>query len=497
MSKQVIVVGAGLGGLAAAASLAASGLEVEVFEKNEHLGGKLNLLEQDGFTFDLGPSVIILPHLLRRVFERAGRNMDDYVRLVELTPQWRSFFEDGTVIDLHPDMARMEEELAKLGSSSRGYWRFIEYSRRLYQFSEEAYLERGADTVRELLRGHGVRETLRGIDSFSTLHQGVARHVKEPHLRDMLDFFVKYVGSSAYDAPAMLNMLPYSQLGWGLWYVEGGMYNLARGYARLLDELGVQVHLGAEVTQIVRSGARVQGVVVRGDSATHRADYVVSNMEVIPAYRDLLNLRDHPLLARYEKRFEPASSGLVVHLGVDRAYPQLTHHNFFFSRDQESFWHQVHHDKHLPDDPTLHVVYPSVSNDALAPEGQHVLMVLSHVPYGQDSPFTAADYQALEDRVLAKLERMGLTDLRKHVVTKHVLVPEDLERLYRSNHGAIYGVVSHRTKNFALKAPKQSELYPNLYFVGGSVNPGGGTPMVTLSGQLVAAHIAREAAGQD
>lgn len=482
--KRVIVIGAGLGGLSAATCLAAQGYQVRIFEKNERIGGKLNLLQQDGFEFDLGPSIVILPQLFRATFERAGVAMEDYVPLDELQPQWRCFWEDGVRVDLHADMARMEAELARFGPESTGWWSFMEYSRTLLRFSQKAYMDRGADGIMEVLSGQRLWEVIEGTDPIATMAGGIARHVVEPHLRDMLGFFIKYVGSSCFDAPALMNLLPYSQLGWGLWYVRGGMYNLARGYERLLAELGVEVRLEAEVVGLDTEGDRVTGVRL-ADGSRHEAAFVVSNMEVIPAYRELLDVPPK-LMKRYESRFEPAASGLVVHLGVDRVYPQLEHHNFFFSRDLEDFLDCIHRRKQLPEDPTIYLVSASVTNPAIAPPGHSVIKILPHIPPIQDPPFGPADYAALEERVYDKLERMGLEGLRAHTVTKHVLVPDDLERMYRSNRGAIYGVLSHRTRNYALKAPKQSELHPNLFFVGGSVNPGGGTPMVTLCGQLVA-----------
>lgn len=486
--KQVIVIGAGLGGLSAATCLAAQGYKVTIFEKNQQIGGKLNFLQQDGFEFDLGPSIIILPDLFKATFERAGVKMEDYVQLVELQPQWRCFWEDGVTVDLHSDMARMEAELAKLGSDNTdGWWTFMEYSRKLMRFSQKAYMERGADGIREILSGQSLLDVIKGTDAVGlvdTMSGGIAKRIKEPHLRDLLGFFIKYVGSSCFDAPAIMNLLPYSQLGWGLWYVRGGMYKLAHGYERLLGELGVNVHLGAEVVGIDTKGDQVTGVRL-ADGTTHEADFVVSNMEVIPAYRELLNAPSK-LMKNYEKNFEPAASGLVVHLGVNKVYPQLEHHNFFFSKDLEDFLDCIHRRKLLPEDPTIYLVSASVTNPDIAPPGHSVIKILPHIPAIQDPPFGPEDYAALEERVYDKLERMGLTDLRKHTVTKHVLVPDDIERMYRSNKGAIYGVLTHRTKNYALKLPKQSELYPNLFFVGGSVNPGGGTPMVTLCGQLVA-----------
>ncbi len=487
--KKVVVIGGGLGGLSAAISLATDGFDVALYEKNEKLGGKLNFADIKGFSFDLGPSIIILPHLFRRIFERAGKVMEDYVELQELQPHWRSFFEDGTVIDLHPDMSRMERELEKLGEDAEGYWSFMEYSRRMWKFSEEAYLERGADTLPELLQGYNPSELWEGVDLRRSVYQGVARTIKDQHLRDMLAFFIKYIGSSPYDAPGHLNLLAYSQMGYGLWYVKGGMYNLARGYAKLMEELGVEVHLKAEVTSIERSGSSVTGVTL-ADGARVDADVVVSNMEVIPAYKRLLG-EGGAMLRRYEVMFEPAASGLVLHLGVDRDYPQLEHHNFFFSRDPKRFLDTIHRRKKLPEDPNIYLVYPTKTNKDIAPEGHHIIKALPHVPYIQDRPFSTQDYQDLKERVLDKLERMGLVDLRQHIVVEDMLVPEDLERMYYSNKGAIYGVVSNRWKNLSFKAPKRSEKYRNLFFVGGSVNPGGGTCMVVLSGQNVAREISK------
>ena len=488
--KKVVVIGAGLGGISAAISLATEGFDVELHEKNDKVGGKLNFLEKDGYSFDLGPSIIILPHLFRRLFDRAGRVMEDYVELQELQPQWRSFFEDGVVVDLHSDMRLMERELEKLGPAASGYWDFVAYSRRQWKFAEEGYLERGADRSLDIVRGFGPLEIATGCDIASTMQQGVDRYVKEPHLRHMLGFFIKYVGSSPYDAPGMMNLLPYSQLGYGLYYVKGGMYNLARGYLRLMEDLGVEVHVGSEVTSIVKDGRRVRGVSL-ADGRTVEADAVVSNMEVIPAYERLLDERG-PLMKRYRHMFEPAASGLVLHFGVDKDYPALEHHNFFFSADPKRFLHTIHRRKQLPEDPNIYLVCPTKTNPALAPKGHSIIKALPHIPPIQPRPFSREDYLALKERVLDKLERMGLTDLRKHVVVEDMLVPEDLERMYYSNRGAIYGVVSDRKRNLALKAPKQSEVYDNLFFVGGSVNPGGGTCMVVLSGQNVAHMVAKQ-----
>ncbi len=275
----------------------------------------------------------------------------------------------------------------------------------------------------------------------------------------------------------------------------GGLYQLARALNRRLEEVGVTVCLEHEVLQIDTSGKAVTGVQVRrpgGHVQTLHADYVVSNMEVIPAMRRLLG-SPRRVMKRL-RRFEPACSGIVLHLGLDRVYPHLAHHNFFYSRNQHAHFNRVFVEKKLPDDPTIYVVAPTRTDPSQAPAGCDNIKILPHIPYiDERHPYTREDYLALKDLCLDKLERMGLTDLRRHIIVEDFWTPFDIEARYASNCGSIYGVVCDRRKNFAFKAPRKSPQYRNLYFVGGSVNPGGGMPMVVLSGQ----HVARAIAEQD
>lgn len=481
--KKVLIVGGGLGGISAAASLACDGYAVEIFEKNPHLGGKLNVLQKEGFSFDLGPSILTMPHLFERLYTRAGRKMADYVDLQALSPHWRNFFEDGTRIDLYAAPGDTVANCPQLTDKDREQLsRFLDYSRKLYEASDRGYLAKGIDTFGGMLKFHGILRACREFDVWSTVAGGVRRHVENPYLRDILNFFIKYVGSSPYHAPAMLNLLPYIQAEFGLWYVRGGLYNLARGLARLLEDLQVTVHCGAEVVEIRRSGRTVTGVRL-ADGAAADGDIVISNMEVVPAYERILGA-DTAFLATL-RRFEPACSGLVLHLGTDREYPQLGHHSFFFSRDPKTHFKTVFRDKLLPHDPTLYVVAPARTDKTQAPEGCENIKVLPHIPYLQDVPFTPEQYAQLRERVIAKLERMGLENLRDHIIVEDMWTPEDIQQRYYSNRGAIYGVVCDKWKNFGFKAPKHSTLYDNLYFTGGSVNPGSGMPMAVLSGQQV------------
>lgn len=485
-NKEVLVVGAGLGGLSAAISLRQSGYRVTVFEKNDKIGGKLNVLKSHGYTFDLGPSILTLPHIFERLFERSSRKMSDYIPVRALRPHWRNFFEDGFTIDLYPEPDKMAEEARKAGEPPENIERFLKYSADLYDLTNEGYFEKGLDNWRQFASHYGLFKFFQ-FDLFRSMHQGVAAHLQTRYFRDIFDFFIKYVGSSAYRAPAFMNSIPTIQFRYDLWYVDGGLYNIAAGLGRLMEELGITVHLNSEVSEIRRENGLVTGLVASG--RFHPADIVVSNMEVIPACQTLLR-EDKSLIESLERTLEPACSGLVIELGLDCQFPQLAHHNFFFSGHQKEHFAKVFERYELPDDPTIYLVAASKTDSTVAPVGCDCLKILPHIPHIDDAhPLTRQDYSALKERVLDKLERMGLKDLRKHIVFEHFWTPHDIRAQYNSNKGSIYGVVSDRWKNLAFKAPKQSSRYPNLFFVGGSVNPGGGMPMVVLCGQNVAKKI--------
>ena len=481
--RKVVVIGAGLGGLSAAISLASEGFLVELLEKNDKVGGKLNIMKKDGFTFDLGPSILTMPHIFQALFKRAGKDLADYVQIQKVEPHWRNFFEDGTVIDLCGDAEIQRRELDKLGPNAAAeFARFMAYSKKLGAETEAGYFAKGLDNLWELIKFYGPLRSLK-FDVFRSMDQGVKRFISHPKLVDILNYFIKYVGSSPYDSPALMNLLPYIQYEYGLWYVQGGMYGLAQAMEKLALELGVSIRLNTEVAEIQHQGSQASGVVLH-DGEVLPADIVVSNMEVIPAMEKLLN--SPPVELKKMRRYEPSCSGLVLHLGVDTIYPQLAHHNFFYSDHPREHFDAVFKSHRLSDDPTIYLVAPCKTDPTQAPEGCEIIKILPHIPHiDPEKPLTADDYWALRERVLVKLERMGLTDLRKHIVTEEYWTPLDIQAKYYSNLGSIYGVVADRWKNLGFKAPQRSSQLSNLYFVGGSVNPGGGMPMVALSGQLV------------
>lgn len=487
--KKVLVIGSGLGGLSAAIYLAAEGYDVEIFEKNEQIGGKLNFLERDGFKFDLGPSIFTMPHIFNELFKKANRNMEDYFTLKPVNPHWRNFFEDGKIIDLIPFDKENNFRVTNLSiQDKRQLEDFLTYSKTLYDITEKGYFTKGLDTVKANIKEYGIISLIKDLDALSTMDSKVRKYIDNPYLIDILDFFIKYVGSSPYNAPALLNLLPYIQYEFGIWYVDGGMYNLARGLNKLLGELNVKVNLNSEVEKIIKQDGHVTSIRLK-DRTIVKGDIVVSNMEAIPLYKNLLDM-DNRFLKKLDK-FEPTCSGLVIHLALKKKYEQLAHHNFFYSKDPKHHFETVFDKKKLPTDPTIYLVAPTRTDSTQAPLEYESLKILPHIPYITDD-ITKEDYDALKERIYIKLENMGLTDLRKNIIFEEILTPFDIRDMYYSNKGSIYGVVSDRNINLALKMPKKSPKFDNLYFVGGSINPGGGMPMVVLSGINTAKDIIKD-----
>ena len=488
--KKVLIIGGGLGGLSAAISLAQSGYAVSLYEKNSHLGGKLNRLEQDGFGFDLGPSILTMPHIFERLFAASGKRMKDYVPIVRLEHQWRSFFPNGNVIDLHENIEEMSDKNPHLTQSDiHEYKQLLHYSKRLYDITEEGYFQKGLDTTKEVMNHHGFFQSIKEFNLGTTMYAAINKRISNPQFRDMLSYFIKYVGSSPYDAPAVLNMMIYMQHSQGVWYVQGGMHLLARGLVRLAQEVGVGLYTNQGILQLQKENGKITGAMLTsGEKLT--ADYYIANMEVIPVYERLLK-EEKSFIRKLKNKFEPASSGMVIHVGVKKAYPQLGHHNFFFSENLKKQMEKIFHRHELPDDPVIYLVNVNKTDPSQSRPGFENLKILPHIPYIQDDPYTEEEYEAFAEKVLIKLEKMGLENLRENIVTRDIWTPEDIQRAYSSDRGSIYGTLSHKKKNKGFKHPKQSQLYDNLYFVGGTVNPGSGMPMVTLSGQQVRDKIVR------
>lgn len=489
-NRRVAVVGGGLGALASAVTLAARGHDVTLFERNRWLGGKAAQLTADGFRFDMGPTILIMPSVLEKVFAEAGVEMADRLDLVPLDPQWRCFYEDGSLLDLVQDEGAMVERLERFApGSGDGYGEFMEISRRLHEISERYFLWRSVGSIGDTFDlGDSLRWSV--LSDLAALRMGrtvagtVRGAVKDPRVAQMVDHFTQYVGSSPDSSPAVLCGIAHMQTGEGVWYPMGGTRAIPEALETLARELGVEIRTGLGVRRIVVEGGRVRGVVT-DDGARRPFAAVVSGADAVRTHRELVA---GEVGERWQRRdFEPACSGVVLYLGLDRRYDHLLHHDFVFSRDPEEEFDHIYRRGEPAPDPTCYLCAPAATDPAVAPAGGEALYVLVHTPYlrpGQDWSRILPGYRRV---ILDKLKRTaGLEDIEQRIVYQAALTPQEIHDRYGVLDGAIYGLASHGRFTGAFKPANRSREVEGLYLAGGAAHPGPGMPMVLMSGWIAA-----------
>jgi phytoene desaturase len=527
-AKRITVIGAGIGGLSAAIRLAAQGHRVSVFERQPTVGGKLNQVVMGGFSFDTGPSLITMPHVLENLFQAAERRMEDYVDLVPLDITCRYFYRDGLILNAWRDHTSLAAEFARLNDhDGEALSCFLAYTHTLYQAAADPFLYHSLGSplnvlrsfVRYVFKGHDMSvddmavwaqddgallslnsnttstssiSRLRAVLSAlspATLDQCVRDFFKDEHLHQLFDRYATYNGSSPYQAAAVYSIIPYVELAEGGWYPRGGIYTLASALERLARELGVSIETSSNVRRILVEHGAAQGVVL-DDGQVVRSDVVIANSDVVTTYRELLSpvVRNERLVHRLE-HVEPSCSGFVLLLGVNKQYPQLAHHNIFFSDNYRAEFDDLFVKRIPLQEPTIYVCATTRTDPSQAPEGHENLFVLVNAPYLTANSNWERDAQVYRNRILdllASYFQIDLRDVRGHIVCEAIITPEDFKRKYGANRGSIYGLSSNQRMAPFTRPGNRSKEIRNLYFVGGSTHPGGGVPLVMLSGKIVA-----------
>jgi diapolycopene oxygenase len=491
--SKIGVIGGGLGGLAAACTLAARGYAVTLFERNPWLGGKAAELQEQGFRFDMGPTILTMPSVLRRIFHEAGRRMEDYLDLVRLDPQWRCFFQDGSVLNLAQDTREMAAELEHFAPgthSGRRYREFIQHSERLNEISQRYFFYKPIGGLRDMFdfKTSFDPKVLKDVLSMK-MGRTVASHVRactpDPRVAQMFDHFTQYVGSSPYGSPAVLCGIAHMQTSEGIWYPIGGTRAVPCALERLARELGVEIRVGTGIAEIQQDGDRITGVIT-SDNEHIPLSAVVSNCDAVRTHRELVEGAARDKFER-RRRYEPACSGVVLYLGLDRNYSHLAHHDFVFSRDPEEEFDWIYKKGEPAPDPTCYLASTSLTEPGTAPKGYSALYVLVHTPYLRAHHDWRKMLPAYRRTIIEKLKTTGqMPDIEKHIVYESALTPQNIHDRYHVLNGAIYGLASHGRFLGAFKPSNRSPDLRGLYLAGGAAHPGPGMPMVLMSGWIAA-----------
>ncbi len=487
------IIGGGLAGLSAACTLAARGHKVILFEKNEWVGGKAAPFEKDGYRFDMGPTILTVPSVLRRVFEEAGEKMEDHLDLRRLDPQWRCFFDDNSVMDLVENVDAMAETLRRetAPGNDQGYRDFMAMSANLHEVSRKFFFWRSVEDITDTidLKKNMDLETLRDVASLrmgSSVAREIRKRVPDKRAAQMLDHFVQYVGSSPYASPAVLCSIGHMQTDEGIWFPIGGTRAVPVALEKLGRSLGVEFRTSTDVVRVLQSGGRVWGVETDTGEAIACSN-VISNMDAVRTYRELVGGVPARRFGRRWNGREPACSGVVLYLGLDRPYEHLAHHNFVFSRDPEEEFDYIYKRGEPAPDPTCYLAATSVTEPGSAPAGAESLYILVHTPYLRPHHDWSVMLPAYRKVIFDKLKRTaGLHDLESRIKVERVLTPLDIHERYKVLNGAIYGLVSHGKFTGAFKPGNRSREMPGLYLAGGAAHPGPGMPMVLMSGWIAA-----------
>lgn len=490
MSRRIVVIGSGFGGLGAAVRLASKGHDVTLIDKRDKPGGRAYVYEQDGFTFDGGPTVITAPWMINELFEVAGRDPKDYVQMVPVDPFYRVFFPDMAHFNYTgeaPDMLEAIRQFSRYPEHDvEGYRRFIALTEKIFDKGFTQLAGTPFLNVSDMIK---IVPDLAKLQSYRTVYGLIARYIKDERLRQVLSFHPLLIGGNPFQTTSIYTLIHHLEREWGVWFAMGGTGAVVQALVRLFDELGGTLMLSTEAEEIVVENGIATGVRL-ANGRTLTADIVVCNGDVAASYQRLLpsSLRRKYTDARLAK-MRYSMSLVVIYFGTDRLYRDngaatLAHHNIILGPRYKELLDDIFKTKTLADDFSLYLHMPTLTDPSLAPEGHEAFYVLVPVPHlGGDIDWDAMA-RPYRDRIMAFLEEHYLPDLSKHIVSEHMIDPRHFRDDLSSYLGSAFSVEPVLTQSAWFRPHNRSEEVPNLYFVGAGTHPGAGLPGVLSSAKI-------------
>lgn len=493
--KKAVVIGAGIGGLSAAARLAHYGFEVEVFETNSLPGGKANQITGSGFRFDTGPSLLTMPFVIEDLFKELNEDINEYLTIEPLDILCRYHYDDGKYFDAHSDIGLLKKEFSnKLHVDETMIQQYLDYSKTIYDLTAELFLFNDFSSWKNFLNSKSLKTliNINKIDAFRTMHEANSSFFGDSDVVQFFDRYATYNGSNPFKAPATLNIIQHVEYNLGGYTIKNGIYELPSALYKLCLKKGVKFSFECRVSSINYSEKRVSGISYQKNDQKYsvNCDITISNSDVNYTYQKLLPDLKSRSKKKY-KKLEASSSALVFYWGVKGIYPNMKAHNILFSKNYANEFNDLFEKKIIHDDPTIYIYISSKHNSTDAPPDHENWYVMINAPYNIAQNWDA-ELIRLKKIITEKIMSVTGIDLKDKIVFENTLTPLDIETQTSSSRGSLYGISSNNKYAAFLRQKNKSTDLHGLYFCGGSAHPGGGIPLVILSGKIAADLIKRD-----
>ncbi len=491
MKKKICVIGAGLGGLSASIRLANKGFEVDLYEQNSYPGGKASEFKKDGFRFDTGPSLLTMPFVLEELFKECDEDIVDHIKLIPLEIVCKYFYPDNTVINAYVDVDKFGEEIEKTTSdTTESLKRYLDYCARIYNLTVDLFLYNSPSNLSTYLNSNAFKALLniRKIDPFRTMHTANSVFFTDNKLIQLFDRYATYNGSDPYKAPATLNIIPHVEFNLGGYIPEGGIYSISKALTKLAEKKGVNIFLTQKVDEIILQNNQAKAIKTNDKIINY--DKFISNVDVNYTFQKLISDSQNKEAKRYITK-TPSFSGLVFYWGIKKEFTELETHNILFSKDYKKEFEDLFDNKTIHDDPTVYIYISSKFNKNDAPAGKENWFVMVNAPHIQKQNWES-QIRTARNNIVKKINNFLITDIESLIEFEKVLSPIDIQGKTGSYLGSIYGISSNDKFAAFMRQSNKSKTIKNLYFCGGSAHPGGGIPLVILSGKIVSDIILKE-----
>lgn len=486
MKKTVSVIGAGAAGLASAIRLQHAGYDVTLYEKESIPGGKMNQLQKDGFTFDMGPSLVMMPDIYKEVFELAGRNPDDYIPMQRLDPMYTAFFGDEK-INVSSDLTKITQEMENI--SDQDMAGFLGYLKDIYEryiVAKDHFIQRPFRNASDFYNPKVIHQALK-LKTFDSANHSIGKYIKDKRLQQILSFQTLYIGVSPNNGPSLYTIIPMIEYLYGIWFIKGGMHTMATGMEKLFLELGGKVQYDTSVEEIVIEKQEAKGIKIN-DEIIH-SDFVMCNADFPYAMKNLV--KDQKSKGKYtDKKIDKmkySCSCFIMYLGMDKKYEQIENiHNFVFSKDLDENLEDIFSGDVLSD-PSFYVYMGSKMDKSLAPEGKDGLYILVPVSDLSTSKYEWNEdtIQYYRDRVFMKLKTIeGFENVEDEVISESYMTPVDWRDKFNAYNGACFGLQPTLTQSNHFRPQAKAKNCEKLYFTGSSTHPGAGVPIVLTSAKI-------------